>query len=116
MEELLDAYRTGAGVPFEEYGADLVEGQEAFTRPMFGHLLGSEWLPAVPDVHERLLAEPPARVADVACGCGWSSIAIARAYPLVHVDGIDLDTLSIEKARQNLEGSGVEDRVDVPRA
>ncbi len=70
MEELLEAYRTGAGVPFEEYGADLVEGQEAFTRPMFTHLLGSKWLPAVPAVHERLLAEPPARVADVACGCG----------------------------------------------
>ena len=112
MEELLEAYRTGAGVPFEEYGADLVEGQEAFTRPQFGHFLGSEWLPAVPDVHERLLAEPAARVADVACGCGWSSIAIARAYPLVHVDGIDLDTLSIEKARKNVEGSGVEARVN----
>ncbi len=111
MGELLEAYRTGAGVPFEEYGADLVEGQEAFTRPMFTHLLGRRWLPAVPAVHERLLAEPPARVADVACGCGWSSIAIARAYPLVHVDGVDLDTLSIEKARRNVEGSGVEDRV-----
>jgi SAM-dependent methyltransferase len=111
MEELLAAYRTGGGVPFEQYGADLVEGQEAFTRPLFMHLLGGEWLPEVPEVHERLLAEPPARVADVACGCGWSSIAIARAYPLVQVDGIDLDTLSIEKARKNLEGSGVEDRV-----
>ena len=65
----------------------------------------------MPAVHERLLAEPSARVADVACGCGWSSIAIARAYPLVHVDGVDLDTLSIEKARKNLEGTGVEDRV-----
>jgi len=111
MEDLLAAFRTGAGVPYESYGADLVEGQEAFTRPLFTHLLGSEWLPGVPEVHERLLAEPPARVADVACGCGWSSIAIARAYPLVHVDGIDLDTLSIEKARKNVEGSGVKARV-----
>ena len=42
-----------------------------------------EWLPAVADVHARLLADPPARVADVACGAGWSSIAIARAYPNV---------------------------------
>jgi SAM-dependent methyltransferase len=111
MDELLDAFRTGVGVPYQSYGADLVEGQEAFTRPLFTHLLGSEWLPSVPEVHERLLAEPPARVADVACGCGWSSIAIARGYPLVQVDGIDLDTLSIEKARGNVNGSGVEDRV-----
>jgi SAM-dependent methyltransferase len=111
IDELLDAYRTGAGVPFESYGADLVEGQEAFTRPQFTQFLGRTWLPAVLEVHDRLLAEPPARVADVACGCGWSSISIARAYPLVHVDGIDLDTLSIEKARRNLVGSGVERRV-----
>jgi SAM-dependent methyltransferase len=111
LDELVAAYRTGDGVPYEHYGADLYEGQEAFTRPMFTHLLGKEWLPAVPDVHERLLAEPAARVADVACGCGWSSIGIARAYPLVSVDGIDLDTASIEKARRNVEGSGVEDRV-----
>ena len=62
-------------------------------------------------MHERLLAEPAARVADVACGCGWSSIAIAKAYPLVEVDGIDLDTVSIAKARENLAGSEVEDRV-----
>jgi SAM-dependent methyltransferase len=111
IQELLEAFRTGAGVPYEHYGQDLVEGQAAFTRPMFTNLLGSEWLPAVPDVHERLLAEPPARVADVACGAGWSSVAIARAYPLVHVDGIDLDTASIAKARENLAGSDVDDRV-----
>jgi len=111
IDALLDAFRTGSGVPYDAYGTDLVEGQEAFTRPMFAHLLGDEWLGATPDVHGRLLADPPARVADVACGCGWSSIAIARAYPLVIVDGIDLDTASIVKARQNLDGSGVEDRV-----
>ncbi len=111
LDDLLAAFRTGAGVPYEAYGADLYEGQEAFTRPLFMTLLGSEWFPAVPELHERLLAEPPARVADVACGCGWSSIAIAQAYPGVHVDGIDLDTASVEKARRNLAGSGVEDRV-----
>jgi SAM-dependent methyltransferase len=111
LEELVAAYRSGDGVPYEEYGVDLYQGQEAFTRPMFTHLLGPEWLPAVPDVHARLEAEPPARVADVACGCGWSSIGIARAYPLVQVDGIDLDTASIEKARENLAGTDVADRV-----
>ncbi len=111
LDELLAAFRSGDGVPYEHYGADLYEGQEAFTRPMFTHLLGVEWLPAVPDVHERLLAQPGARVADVACGCGWSSIGIARAYPLVTVDGIDLDAASIAKARGNLEGTEVAGRV-----
>jgi 2-polyprenyl-3-methyl-5-hydroxy-6-metoxy-1,4-benzoquinol methylase len=74
-------------------------------------LLGQEWLPAIPELHERLLAEPPPRIADIACGQGRSSIAIARAYPKVRVDGIDSDGASIQRARENLAGSGVEDRV-----
>ena len=65
----------------------------------------------MPAVHDRLNSDPPARVADVACGLGRSSLAIARAYPKVTVDGIDLDEASIERAQQLLPGSGVEDRV-----
>lgn len=111
MEELLTAYRTGDGVPYAEYGADLHEGQAAFTRPLFLAQLAQDWLPAVPELHGRLQGDPPARVADVACGAGWSSIALARGYPNVQVDGIDLDTASIELARRNLASSGVEERV-----
>jgi 2-polyprenyl-3-methyl-5-hydroxy-6-metoxy-1,4-benzoquinol methylase len=111
MDALLDAYRTGDGVPYGDYGVDLHEGQSAFTRPMFVKLLAQEWLPSIADVHERLLADPPARVADLACGGGISSIAIARGYPNALVDGIDLDAPSIDLANRHLEGSGVEDRV-----
>jgi len=111
LDALLRAFQTGEGVPYADYGADLHQGQARFTRPMFENLLGSEWLPAVADVHARLQADPPARVADVACGEGRSSIAIARAYPKVRVDGIDLDEASIVAARGHVAGSGVEDRV-----
>jgi SAM-dependent methyltransferase len=111
IDALLDAFRTGEGIPYADYGADLHEGQARFTRPMFEKLLAQEWLPAVPEVHERLVADPPARVADVACGLGRSTVAIARAYPKVHVDGIDLDEASIARARGLLPGTGVEDRV-----
>jgi 2-polyprenyl-3-methyl-5-hydroxy-6-metoxy-1,4-benzoquinol methylase len=111
IDALLEAMRTGDGVPYAEYGEDLHEAQAAFTRPLFENLLGSEWLGAVPEIRERLEADPPARVADIACGQGRSSIEIARAFPKVQVDGIDSDTASIEFARRNLEGSGVEDRV-----
>lgn len=111
IDALLQAYRSGDGVSYGDYGADLHEGQAAFTRPMFVNLLSQEWLPAVPDAHERLLADPPARVADLACGGGISSIAMAKGYPKVRVDGIDLDAPSIELANRNLAGSGVEDRV-----
>jgi SAM-dependent methyltransferase len=111
IDALMDAFRSGDGVPYADYGADLHEGQARFTRPMFENLIGTEWLPAVVDVHERLRSAPPARVADVACGEGRSSIAIAQAYPNVAVDGLDSDEASIAAARRHLEGSGVEDRV-----
>jgi 2-polyprenyl-3-methyl-5-hydroxy-6-metoxy-1,4-benzoquinol methylase len=111
VAELLAAFRTGAGVPYAQYGEDLHEAQAAFTRPLFENLLGTEWLPAIAQVHERLLADPPARVADIACGQGRSSIEIARAYPKVQVDGIDSDHASVERARENVAGHGVENRV-----
>jgi 2-polyprenyl-3-methyl-5-hydroxy-6-metoxy-1,4-benzoquinol methylase len=111
IDAVLAAYRSGDGVAYADYGTDMHEGQAEFTRPMFEKLLGSEWLPAIPDVHARLQADPPARVADVACGQGFSTMAIARAYPKALVDGIDLDEASIEAAEQHLDGSGLEDRV-----
>jgi SAM-dependent methyltransferase len=111
IDAVLAAYRSGDGVPYADYGADLHEGQAEFTRPMFENLLGSEWFPAIPEVHERLQADPPARVADVACGQGFSTLAIARAYAKALVDGIDLDEASIDAAQEHLAGSGLEDRV-----
>jgi 2-polyprenyl-3-methyl-5-hydroxy-6-metoxy-1,4-benzoquinol methylase len=111
IEALLEAVRSGGGVPYAAYGHDLHEAQAAFTRPLFENLLGKDWLPSVPEIHERLLADPPAKVADVACGQGRSSIEMARAYPKLRVDGIDSDPASIERAQANLTGSGVEGRV-----
>jgi 2-polyprenyl-3-methyl-5-hydroxy-6-metoxy-1,4-benzoquinol methylase len=73
--------------------------------------LPDEWLPSIPEVHVRLSSGPPARVLDVGCGTGWSSIAIATAYPAVTVDGFDPDETSIELARRNAEMAQVSDRV-----
>jgi len=111
LPELLDAFRSGGGVEWSDYGRDMIEAQGDSNRPWLVNTFGSEYLPAVPDVHERLRADPPARVADVACGVGWASIAIARAYPNARIDGFDLDPLSIELARANAEAAGVGDRV-----
>ena len=111
LPEIMDVFAEGGGVPWSDYGPDLREGQAAGNRPQFHHLLGTDWLPAITDVHERLMVDPPARIADLGCGEGWSTIAIARAYPKARVDGIDLDDPAIAQARRNLEGSGVADRV-----
>jgi 2-polyprenyl-3-methyl-5-hydroxy-6-metoxy-1,4-benzoquinol methylase len=112
LPALLEAYRTGGGVPFEDYGTDLAEGQAGTTRPQFRHLLTQEWLPAIPDVHARLQATPPVRVADIGMGLGWSSIAIAEGYPNVQVDGFDLDAASVAAARANAAASPAADRIN----
>jgi 2-polyprenyl-3-methyl-5-hydroxy-6-metoxy-1,4-benzoquinol methylase len=110
FEQLLHAYRSGAGVPFEAYGADLVDAIGAVNRPQFVHLV-ADWLAAVPEIDTRLRAAPPARVGDVAAGTAQSSIAIARAYSEVHVDAIDIDATSVERARTNISAAGLTDRV-----
>ena len=111
LDSLLEAYRTGGGVPFSEYGLDLREGQAAINRPAFLYQLSQEWLPAMPDVHGRLQSDPPARVADIGCGYGWSSIGMAQGYPNVHVHGFDLDEPSITLAQENARQHDVADRV-----
>jgi SAM-dependent methyltransferase len=115
LAALLEAYRTGGGVPYAAYGPDTREGIAELNRPLFINLLGSEWLPAIPELHVRLQAAPPARLADVGCGTGWSSIALARTYPNVRVDGFDLDEASIAAARANAEQATVADRVQFER-
>jgi SAM-dependent methyltransferase len=110
LDDLLAAYRGGPGVPYETYGADVREGVAELNRPQFLNLL-ADWLGSIPEVDARLRAQPAAHVADVACGSAWSSIAIARAYPGVTVDAIDVDPGSIDDARANVAAAGLDDRV-----
>jgi 2-polyprenyl-3-methyl-5-hydroxy-6-metoxy-1,4-benzoquinol methylase len=111
-ERILDVYRNGGGVRYGDYGDDLISGQAEINRPPFLFQLGQEWLPLMPDVDARLReSDPPARVADLGCGAGWSSIGMARAYQNVRVDGFDLDPASVAMAKENVRGTGVEGRV-----
>ena len=111
LPKILEAFRTGGGVSWSEFGPDAIEAQGDFNRPWLLSSFATEYLPLIPDVHERLQAEPPAQVADFACGVGWASIAIARAYPTAIVTGFDLDESSIEIARKNAAAKGLIDRV-----
>jgi 2-polyprenyl-3-methyl-5-hydroxy-6-metoxy-1,4-benzoquinol methylase len=98
-------------VPFERYGNAIREAISAWGRATYPNVVGTRWLPAVPELHARLLTQPPARIADVACGAGWSTLAIAEAYPDVTVDGLDLDAESIREAEHNLRTTSVGNRV-----
>ncbi len=109
MPDLLAAYRTGGGVGWSSFGPDVIEAQEWENRPQFARHMGV-WLTALPDIANRL-RDGSGRVADLACGTGWSSISIARHFPGVAVDGIDVDAVSIDRARANAEATGLADRV-----
>jgi 2-polyprenyl-3-methyl-5-hydroxy-6-metoxy-1,4-benzoquinol methylase len=108
LAPLVEAFRTGGAPPPLPWAP---EGRAESNRAEFLNLLGTRWLPAVVDVDHLLRREPPARVADLACGPGWSSIAIAQAYPVARVDGFDLDPDVIAAARRNAEQAGVSGRV-----
>jgi SAM-dependent methyltransferase len=109
FDRLVHAYRTGGGIAWSDYPVGVIEAQAAFNRPAFVHELDG-WLDAVPEF-DRRARRPDARIADAACGAGWSTLQLARRYPAASVDGYDIDDTSIALARRNLAGSGVEDRV-----
>lgn len=109
LPRLLNAYTDGGGVGWADFGDDMRQGQANMNRPWFLSELGSSWFPNVPHLHERLTSG--ARVADIGCGEGWSSIGLALAYPDATVEGYDIDEPSIEAARRHAEEHGVADRV-----
>jgi 2-polyprenyl-3-methyl-5-hydroxy-6-metoxy-1,4-benzoquinol methylase len=111
LPALLEAFRTGGGLTWADYGRDSYEAQGNFNRPWLLSQFVTEHLAKVPDVEARLMADPPARVADFGCGAGWASIAIAKAFPKVVVDGFDLEEAAIDLARKNAAEAGVADRV-----
>lgn len=100
LEAVLQAYRSGQGVPYPTFGASFRHGQGGINRPAFASDLVERWIPAAGAVYERLQSQP-SRVADVGCGAGWSAIAVARAFPRAVVVGVDADAASIEEARRN---------------
>jgi 2-polyprenyl-3-methyl-5-hydroxy-6-metoxy-1,4-benzoquinol methylase len=108
LPELVEAFRSGGAPPPLPWEP---EGRAEVNRALFLNLLGTEWLPAIQAVDHRLRGEPPARVADIACGTGWSSIAMARAYPRITVDGFDLDADVVAAATRHAQETGLADRV-----
>jgi SAM-dependent methyltransferase len=111
LPRLLEAYRDGGGVAYADYGQALRDGIAAANRPMFLHELASVWLPAVPEIDQRLRSAPPPRVLDLGCGLGASAVALARGYPRATVLGVDLDEASVAGARAAAAEAGVADRV-----
>lgn len=109
MPRLLEAYRTGGGVAWQAYGEDAWQAQGDFNRPLFKHDLVQKLLPQIQSIQRKLVGG--ARVADLACGVGWSSIAMAKGYANVRVDGYDTASRAVAAAREAAREAGVADRV-----
>jgi SAM-dependent methyltransferase len=107
--KLADAFRSGEGVGWHEHDERLFGGTERFFRPGYRANLIGAWIPALDGVEEKLRAG--AKVADVGCGHGASTIIIAEAYPRSTFVGFDYHDGSIEAAREAAERAGVGDRV-----
>jgi 2-polyprenyl-3-methyl-5-hydroxy-6-metoxy-1,4-benzoquinol methylase len=105
LPRVAEAYRTGGGVPYELYGYEFRHGQGHINRPAFVHELPAGWIDALPDIRARL--EQGGRVADVGCGQGFSTAAVAQRFPHAAVDGFDVDPASVEDARRHARGTGV---------
>ncbi|MEM9131652.1 MAG: class I SAM-dependent methyltransferase [Actinomycetota bacterium] len=104
LDEVVEAYRTGAGVPYEHYGADFRNGQGGINRPAFENDLVDAWLPAVVGVADTL--DGGGSIADVGCGQGYSTVAIAGRWPQADVIGVDVDAASVADARAVAQAAG----------
>jgi 2-polyprenyl-3-methyl-5-hydroxy-6-metoxy-1,4-benzoquinol methylase len=109
IDQLVQAFRTGAGIPWHEQHPAVFEGTERFFRPGYAANLTTEWIPALPGVADRLAAG--GRVADVGCGHGVAAILLAQAYPQANIHGYDFHDRSIQVARQRADQAGLADRI-----
>jgi SAM-dependent methyltransferase len=112
--KISDAFRSGAGFGWHEHDHGLFEGTERFFRPNYiGNLMAS-WIPALEGVEEKLTRG--AKVADIGCGHGASTILMAKAFPKSKFIGFDYHGPSIESARKAAKKAGVADRVTFEQA
>ncbi|MDN5717377.1 MAG: methyltransferase domain-containing protein [Janibacter sp.] len=108
-DELLDAFRTGEGIPWSAQDPATFESVERFFGVGYRTNLVPEWIPALSGVHEKLTAG--ARVVDVGCGRGVPVILMAAAYPASEFVGYDVHPASVETARRRAADAGVSERV-----
>jgi 2-polyprenyl-3-methyl-5-hydroxy-6-metoxy-1,4-benzoquinol methylase len=109
VPQITERFRTGEGCGWHEHDPGLFRGTELFFRPSYAANLISSWIPSLEGVEAKL--KNGARVADVGCGLGASTILMAQAFPNATFVGYDYHDKSIEMARQRAEDAGVSDRV-----
>ena len=108
-DKILEAFRSGAGMGWHEHDHRLFRGTERFFRPGYRANLVAEWIPALEGVQAKL--ERGAKVADIGCGHGASTVIMAAAFPNSEFFGFDYHDASIDRAREAAREAGVKDRI-----
>jgi SAM-dependent methyltransferase len=109
IAKLTDAFRNGGGVPFADFGPDIVEAIERLFHCGYEEWVADQWIPAVPDLKEKL--EDGAEVAEVGCGAGQCIVPVAGAFPSSRFTGFDIDVTSLAQARAKAVDMGVAERL-----
>jgi SAM-dependent methyltransferase len=104
-EKIIEAFKTGKGLGWGDHHHYLFQGTERFFKPNYVANLTSGWIPALEGVEAKLRSG--AKVADVGCGHGASTILMARAFPSSTIVGFDFHGPSIERARKEAEQEGL---------
>jgi SAM-dependent methyltransferase len=106
---VMDAFRTGEGVAYDHQDTDVFMGVERFYLPAYTASLTTTWIPALSGMQDKL--QRGARIADVGCGHGVSTLLLARTYPGCEVVGFDYHAGSIARAQQRAQAAGLSERV-----
>ena len=107
-QHIVDAARDGVGFGWDEHDSEVHIGCERFFRPSYNANLLTSWLPALDGVEAKLRAG--AKVADVGCGHGASTVLLAEAFPTITITGFDYHPESVETAQARAETAGLGDR------
>jgi SAM-dependent methyltransferase len=107
QDKIIEAFRTGKGLGWGDHHHYLFEGTERFFKPNYVANLTTSWIPALEGVEDKLRKGGGAKVADVGCGHGVSTIVMAKAYPNSQIIGFDYHKPSIERARKEAEKEGL---------
>ncbi len=109
LEKLRSAFQHGGGVPFSDFGPEIVEAIERLFHLGYETWVAEQWIPAVPDIHQQLARGGEA--AEVGCGAGQCLLPVALAFPKSRFSGYDVDAHSLERAREKARHTGMGERL-----
>ena len=109
LDKLMSAFHHGGGVPFTDFGPEIVEAIERLFHVGYETWVADHWIPAVPHIHQKL--EQGSEAAEVGCGAGQCLIPVALAFPKSRFSGYDVDAHSLERAREKARRAGIGDRL-----